>query len=176
VEVSNLLQELADHRITELPAYALQEPFRWLVDTTVISCLESGRLGKKDFYRMDNYVLRLRSETARKFIDALRIKLNSPVQYKGRFYSWDTLIGLKAQELANYILGRATDLDFDEPKPVLYRTDSEAIRDRILSMTIAEARKLGIRKNTRWYLQHRAKTSVPLKIYAKTRLILSTTA
>jgi CRISPR-associated protein Cas1 len=131
---------------------------------------------RKDFYRMDNYVLRLRPEGAKKLIDALRIRFNSPVRYKGKFYSWDTLIRLKAQELANHILGRGTDLDFDEPKPVLYRTDSEAIRNRILSLTRAEARKLGIRKNTRWYLQHRAKTSVPLKIYAKTRLILSTTA
>jgi CRISPR-associated protein Cas1 len=125
---------------------------------------------------MDNYVLRLRPEAVRKLIDALRIKFNSLVRYKGRSYSWDTLIRLKAQELANHILGKRTNLNFSEPKPVLHRTDSEAIRSRILSLTRAEARKLGIRKNTRWYLQHRAKNSVPLKIYAKTRSRLSTPA
>ena len=97
--------------------YDFQEPYRWIVDTTVISCLESGWFGKKDFYRMDNYVLRLRPEAARKLIDALRIKFNSPVRYEGRFYSWDTLIRMKAQELANYILDKKTDLDFGEPKP-----------------------------------------------------------
>ena len=76
-------------------------------------------------------------------MDALRIKFNSPVRYAGKFYAWDTLIRLKAQELSNYVLCRRNDLDFSEPRPVLHRTDSEAIRTRILSMTRAEARKRG---------------------------------
>jgi CRISPR-associated protein Cas1 len=149
--------------------YDFQEPYRGLVDTTVISCLESGWFGKKDFYRMDNYVLRLRPETARKFIDVLQIKLNSPVQYKGRFYSWDTLIRLKAQELANYVVGKRTNLDFGEPKQILDRTDSEAVRNRILSMTTADARKRGIRKNTLWYLQQRARRNKSFAIYNRIR-------
>jgi CRISPR-associated protein Cas1 len=153
--------------------YDLQEPYRWLVDTTVISCLESRQFGKKDFYRMDNYVLRLTPEAARRLIDALRIKFNSPVQYKGKFYSWDTLIRLRAQELANYVVGKRTNLDFGEPKPVLHRTDSEAIRNRILSMTTADGNKLGIRKNTLWYIQQHAKTEKSFRIYSKTRTKLS---
>jgi CRISPR-associated protein Cas1 len=165
---------LHEARQTKYPlVYDLQEPYRWLVDTTVISCLESCRFGKKDFYRMDNYVLRLRPEAARKFIDALRIKLNSPVRYGGKFYSWDTLIRLKAQELANYVVGKRADVDFGEPKPVLHRTDSEAIRSRILSLTTAEARKRGIRRNTLLYLRHRAKTEKPLRVYDKIRMRLS---
>jgi CRISPR-associated protein Cas1 len=97
--------------------YDLQEPYRWLVDTTVISCLESGWFAKKDFYRMDNYVLRLRPEAAKKFIDALRIKFNSAARYKGRSYSWDTLIRLKAQELANYLLGKRSSLCVGSSSP-----------------------------------------------------------
>ena len=118
---------------------------------------------------MDNYVLRLRPEAVRKFMDALRIKFNSPVQYKGKFYSWDTLIRLRAQELANYVVGKRTNLDFGEPKPVLHRTDSEAIRNRILSMTTADARKRGIRKNTMWYLRQRALTANDFNTYGKVR-------
>jgi len=98
----------------------------------VISCLESGRFGKKDFYRMDNYVLRLKPEAVKKLVHALRMKFNSPVRHAGKFYSWDTLIRLKAQELASYVLCRRTDLDFSEPEPVLHRTDSEAIRSGLL--------------------------------------------
>jgi CRISPR-associated protein Cas1 len=144
---------LHEARQTKYPlVYDLQEPYRWLVDMTVISCLESGRFGGKDFYRMDNYVLRLRSETVKKFIDALRIKFISPVRCARKLYSWDTVIRLKAQELANYIVGKKTDLSFDQPKPVLERGDSGAIRSRILSMTTTEARRRGIRKNTLWYL------------------------
>jgi CRISPR-associated protein Cas1 len=161
---------LHEARQTKYPlVYDFQEPYRWLVDTTVISCLESGWFGKRDFYRMDNYVLRLRPETARKFIDALRIKFNSPVQYKGRFYSWDTLIRLKAQELANYVVGKRTNLDFSEPKARLRRTDSAAVRNTILSLTLSEARNLGIRKNTLWYLQRRVCSEKSMNIYAKVK-------
>jgi CRISPR-associated protein Cas1 len=165
---------LHEARQTKYPlVYDLQEPYRWLIDTTVISCLENGQFGKKDFYRMDNYVLRLRPEAARKLIDVLRIRFNSTARYNGRFYSWDTQIRLKAQELAHYVLGKRADLDFGEPKPVLHRTDSEAIRSEILSMTAIEARKLGIRKNTLWHLHRRARSSAPLRIYGKTRAKLN---
>jgi CRISPR-associated protein Cas1 len=161
---------LHEARQTKYPlVYDLQEPYRWLVDTTVISCLESERFGKKDFYRMDNYVARLRPEAARKLIDALRIKSNSPVRYAGKLYSWDTVIRLKAQELANHALGKRIDLDFSKPKPALHRTDSEAIRSQIMSMTTTEARKLGIGRNTLWYLQRRAGSDRPFAIYSKVR-------
>lgn len=126
---------LHEARKTKYPlVYDLQEPYRWLVDTTVISCLESSRFDRKDFYRMDNYVLRLKTEAARKLIDALRIKFNSPVRHAGKLYSWDTLIRMKAQELANYILGRRTEPDFDKPRSNLDRSESEAVRNLILSL------------------------------------------
>ena len=75
---------------------------------------------------------------------------------------------MKAQELASYVLGTRTDLDFGEPKPVLHRTDSEAMRSRILSMTASEARKLGMRRNTLWHLQRHAKVEKSFRIYGKT--------
>lgn len=122
---------------------------------------------------MDNYVLRLRLEAARKFIDALRVRFNSPVRYAGKLYSWDNVIRLKAQELANHILGRRTDLDFSKPKPVLHRTDSEAIRNRILYMTTADARKRGIRKKALWHMQQRAREHKTFEIYSKVGTKLS---
>jgi CRISPR-associated protein Cas1 len=158
---------LHEARQTKYPlVYDFQEPYRWLVDTTVISCLESGHFGKKDFYRMDNYVLRLRPEAARKFIDALRIRFNAPVRYAGKLYGWDILVRLKAQELANHALGKRIDLDFDEPKPTLHRTDSEAIRNQIVSMTTGKARKRGLSKNTLWRLQKRVRTGKSFEIYS----------
>jgi hypothetical protein len=116
---------------------------------------------------MDNYVLRLRPEAARKLIDALRIKFNSPVRHAGKLYGWDTLIRLKAQELANYILGKRSGFNFDQPGPALDRSDSGAVRNLILSLTKAEARKRGIGKNTLWYLKSRAQSGEPFEIYAK---------
>jgi CRISPR-associated protein Cas1 len=159
---------LHEARQTKYPlVYDLQEPYRWLIDTTVISCLESDRFGKKDFHRMDNYVLRLGQEAAKKLIDALRTKFNSPVRHAGKFYNWDTVIRLKAQEVANYILSRRTELNFDRPKPNLEGSGFEAVRNLVLSLTTSEARKLGIRKNTLWYLQHRARSAKCFGTYSK---------
>jgi len=165
---------LHEARQTKCPlVYDLQEPYRWLVDTTVISCLESPRFSKKDFYRMDNYVLRLRPEATQRLIDALQIKFNSPIRYAGKLYGWDTLIRLKTQELANYVLGKRTGLDFEKPRSALDRSDSQAVRNLILSLTTADARKHGIEKNTLWYLQRRAKTGKSFGIYGKVRTKLS---
>ena len=163
------LHETSCYQTKQSLVYDFQELYRWLVDTTVVSCLESRQFGKKDFYRMDNYVLRLRPEAVRKFIDVLRIKFNSPVRHAGKLYGWDTVIRLKAQELANYVLEKRVDLDFGEPEPVLDRTDSEAIRNHIMSMTAAEARRYDIGKTTLWNLQQRVLTGRPIRIYSKVR-------
>jgi CRISPR-associated protein Cas1 len=80
---------------------------------------------------------------------------------------------MKAQELSNCVLGKIAGLDFCEPEPVLHRTDSEPIRNRILSMTTADANKLGIRKNTLWYIQQHVKTEKSFRIYRKIRTKLS---
>ncbi len=159
---------LHEARQTKYPlVYDLQEPYRWLVDTTVIECLEHEQFSKKDFYRMDNYVLRLKPDAVRKLVDALRLRLNSTVRYRSKFYTWDSLIRLKAQELANYILGRRTTLDLRDPAPTFSRDDSVVIRQRILAISQEEARKRGIRKNTLWYLQQRARAGRPFKVYRK---------
>jgi CRISPR-associated protein Cas1 len=165
---------LHEPRQTKCPlVYDLQEAYRWLVDTTVISCLESGHFGKRGFHRMDNYVLKLRPEAARRLVHALRIKFNSPVRHVGKLYTWDTIIRLKAQELSNYILSRRRCLDFSEPGPILHRTDSEVIRNRILFMTASDARRRGIRRNTLWYLKQRARQENRIETYAKITTKLS---
>src|SRR5208337_4080161 len=92
------LHEFSDYQTKQSLAYDLQEPFRWLVDMTVIECLEYERFSKRDFYRLDNYVLRLKPEAARKLLNSLRIKFNSTVQYRNKVYCWDTVMRLKCQE------------------------------------------------------------------------------
>ncbi|HYW01584.1 MAG TPA: CRISPR-associated endonuclease Cas1 [Candidatus Acidoferrum sp.] len=145
--------------------YDVMEPYRFLADTTVIECLEHDRFGRKDFYRLDNYVLRLKPEAVKKLLDALRIKFNSPVRYRNKLYGWDVIMRLKAQELAAFILNKRTTISFEEPRPVLQRDDSETLREAILSMSASEARRRGIRGNTLWYAQRRAKSREQFKIY-----------
>jgi CRISPR-associated protein Cas1 len=146
--------------------YDFMEPFRWLIDTTIIECLEYEHFSTKDFYRLDNYVLRLKPEAVKKLLAALQIKFNSTVQYRGKRYGWDTVMRLKCQELASYIFNRQSELDFESPSPLLPRDDSQAVKKRILSFSIADAGRLGIRKNTLWYLQKRSRTRKPLKTYS----------
>ncbi len=165
---------LHEARQTKYPlVYDVQEPYRWLVDTTVIEALEYERFSKTDFYRMDNYVLRLKPESVRKLLNALRIRFNSTVKHDGKYYSWDTILRLKTQELANYVLRKRSELSFEDPKPALSRADHAVVRDKIPSLTVAEARKRGIGKNTLWYLQRRASTEKPFRIYRNTRIRLA---
>jgi CRISPR-associated protein Cas1 len=163
------LHEFSDYQTKQSLAYDLQEPFRWLIDMTVIECLEYERFSRKDFYRLDNYVLRLRPEAVKNLLSALQIKFNSTTRYRSKYYGWSTVMRLKCQELASYILARRSELDFSDPCSVLPRDDSEAVRNRILFMSVAEARQLGIRKNTLWYMQQRARTSKPLRVYERVK-------
>jgi len=141
--------------------------FRWIVDVTVIESLEYDRFSKRDFYRLDNYVLRLKPEAVKKLLDALRIKFNCPVRYKDKLYGWDVIMRLKAQELAAFIINKRATISFEEPCPVLQRDDSETVREAILSLSAADARKLGIRRNTLWYSQQRVESQKPFRVYRK---------
>ncbi len=162
---------LHESRQTKYPlVYDLQEPFRWLTDTTVIECLEYNRFSKRDFYRLDNYVLRLKPEAVKKLLVALRLKFNSAVRYRDKFYAWDVVIRQKAQELATHIVSkRNSRLAFEEPRPLLRRDESLVVRKAILGMTAAEARKCGIRRNTLWYAQRRVVSGRFFNVYRKVR-------
>jgi len=141
------------------------EPYRFLADTTVIECLEYDRFSQKDFYRLDNYVLRLKPEAVKKLLGALRIKFNSPVRYKSKLFGWDVIVRMKVHELAAFLLDKRSTISFEQPQPTL--NDDSAIRKAVLSLSVGDARKLGIRRNTLWYAQKRAKSNSRLRVYQK---------
>jgi len=145
----------------------MMEVYRFLPDTAVIECLEHNHFSKKDFYRLDNYVLRLKPEAVKKLLEALRLKFNSSVRYKNKLYGWDVVLKLKAQELAAFILEKRSAVSFEEPRPVLQRDDSKTVREAILSLSAADARGLGIRRNTLWYAQQRVKSQKSFRVYRK---------
>jgi CRISPR-associated protein Cas1 len=150
--------------------YDLMEPYRWLVDTTIIECLECEQFIKKDFYRLNNYALRLRPEAVKKLLDALRIKFDCTVHYRNKFYRWDPVIRSKVQELAAFILSKRPTISFEEPQPVLNTNDSILLRTAILKMSRAEAKQQGIRRNTLWYARQRIRSGHPLKLYQKLKI------
>lgn len=163
------LHDFSDYQTKESLAYDLQEPFRWLVDLSVIQGFESKALDSHDFYFTgDDYRYRFELDAKRRFIQVLRERFNSGVSYKGRRMKWDTVIQEKTSELGKYLTGQSSKLDFSEPAPILEWTDNRLIREKILSLTQSEARKRGIGKSTLHYLRKNVENGVNLNIYNKT--------
>jgi CRISPR-associated protein Cas1 len=72
---------------------------------------------------------------------------------------------LKTRELARYILGKNKQIDFNSPNPEFNSIDSKELREKILSLTVSDAREIGINKSTLWYLQRRTQSRKSLQIY-----------
>jgi CRISPR-associated protein Cas1 len=162
------LHDVSNYQTKQSLVYDLQEPFRWLVDLTVLRAFESGILDLPDFYVTgDDYRFRFEPEAKQRFIDALREQFNSGVRYKGRLLKWDTVVQEKATELARYTSDRSDKLDFSEPTPTLERMDNRELRKTILNLTQAEARRRGIGKSTLHYLRINARRARPFTVRRK---------
>src|SRR5208337_281071 len=163
------LHDFANYQTKESLVYDLQEPFRWLIDVSVIQTFESKTLGPRDFYFTgDDYRYRFELDAKKRFIQVLREKFNIGVAYKGRKIKWGTVILEKTGELARYLSGRSSKLDFIEPVPILERFDSEELREQIKALTSEEAKKAGIDKSTLYTLRQHVRKEPPFKLYRKT--------
>jgi CRISPR-associated protein Cas1 len=169
------LHDVSDYQTKESLAYDLQEPFRWLVDLSVIQAFESKTLELHDFYFTgEDYRYRFEVETKRRFIEVLRERFNSGVKYKGRVLKWDTVIEQKTNELGRFLLGKLSTPDFTEPAPVLERTDSRRVREAILGLSQSEAREHGIGKSTLHYLRRNARGDHAFRVRSNVRKKLET--
>jgi CRISPR-associated protein Cas1 len=163
------LHEFSSYQTKQSLAYDLQEPFRWLVDLSVIQAFESETLALRDFYFTgDDYRYRFELDAKQRFIEVLRERFNSGVVYKRGAMKWDTVIQEKTGELRKYLTGRSGSLDFSEPAPTLERIDSHLMREMILSLTESEARRRGIGKSALHYLRRNASRGESFKAYART--------
>ena len=155
---------------SKLPlAYDLQEPFRWIVDLSVLEVLRDGKLDRKaDFIVTENYHIRLRPKAAKALMDRLSANMNRKVTVGGRNYSYETLILESARKLARTLLDPKVRFDLSVPFAVgesgQVETETAA---KISSMTYAQARELGISKAGLWDMKRRARDGKPLKLYRK---------
>ena len=78
---------------------------------------------------MDNYVLRLLPEAVKHYLEIIRGSFSSLVPYRGKNYHRDTIIQLKAQELARFIICKTEQINFDEPAPNLAKEDTGALEE-----------------------------------------------
>jgi CRISPR-associated protein Cas1 len=170
---AGFLHDFSNYQTKQSLVYDLEEPFRWLVDMTVVRAFESGNLDVPHFYFTgDDYRYRFDVEAKTRFINLLREQFNSGVSYKGRDLKWDTVIEQKTIELGQYLTGKRPSLEFGVPSPRLDRLDRYELRAKILTLTSSEAKCLAIRRSTLHYIRRRALGNKPFKVYKPTQLRL----
>ena len=145
-------------------AYDLQEPFRFLVDLTVINLVENGTMDKKDFIVTENYNLRLRGIGGKKVANEFSNLLHKPVSYGDKQTTWGSILLLKTRELAHYLTGKTRELDFVCLEFGGKRVDSQEIRQKILGISYADWKKLGFSKGTLHYMKQNAKSDKPFTL------------
>jgi CRISPR-associated protein Cas1 len=150
-------------------AYDLQEPYRFLVDFAVISLIESERMETKDFIRTESYSLRLRPSGAKKLTEEINLWFNKRVSYQGNMTMWSYAMFLKTRELAQYLVGKRQETDFVEPQYETKRQDTSDIRQKILSISYSDWKKLGFSKGTLHYMKQNAKADKPFTLNAHVR-------
>ncbi len=156
---------------SKLPlAYDLQEPFRWLVDLSVLEVLRDGKLDrKKDFIVTENYHVRLRPTAAKILIERFSANMNRKVTIGGRNFAYETLVQEATRKLARHLTDQKVRFDLSSPfaveKAGYVGSD---LKDRAASLTYAKARELGISKAGLWDLKRRASEGKPLRLYRKT--------
>lgn len=163
--------ELKDSRDSLI--YDLMEPFRWLVDLSVIQLLEEKKLKKSSFICTENFNIRLREGTVKALIEKVKVNFNMKVDYKGKNWSYENILLDMVRSMANYIEGKTFTFTLNIPDLELSRVDDVDLKDKIMSMTIEERRRLGIRRNTLWYMRKNIEKGQKVKIYEKVMSKLS---
>jgi CRISPR-associated protein Cas1 len=164
------LHDFSDYQTKESLVYDLQEPFRWLVDLTVIHAFESERLNLHDFYFTgDDYRYRFEAEAKQRFIDLIRERFNAGPAYKGRVLKWDTVIEQRTEELGRFLTGKTSGLDFEVPALSLDRQDNKELRAKILTLTASQARRLSLGRSTLHELREKSRSGKSFKLYAGSR-------
>jgi len=130
----------------------------------VINGHEKKVFAKNDFIRTESYVIRLKTKGIEKLMELLNTQFAVKVKYKNQNWQWSSIIDLKAQELANYLLGKRKDIDFCTPSYKLDRIDNKELRDKILAISYSEWKKLGYSKGSLNYLKKNAKSDKPFYI------------
>lgn len=153
--------------------YDLQELFRWLIDLSVIQLLEEKKLKKSDFIVTENYHVRLREQTAKKLIEKIKLNMNAKVEFKGRNATYQTILYGNVQTLAHFIAGKSKQLSFVVPHLPIKRNDTIDLKQRILSITPQERKRLGISKSGLWYQKKKIEEGKTIKVYDKVLMRLT---
>ena len=154
---------------SKLPAvYDLQEPFRWLVDLSVVETIAGRQLDRKgDFITTENYHIRLRPHAIGLLAERLSENINRAVAFGGQRRTFDAILFETARKLARHLLGQSKRLDLNFPFGAFDGAVDRQTAESILVLSPEERKALGIRANTFHYLKRRAAEGKPVRLYGK---------
>ncbi len=95
--------------------------------------------------------------------------MNNKVTYKGKSMMWSYVLLLKTRELAHYLVEKRKTIDFSHPHYAVERQDSEDVRQKILSISYTDWKKMGFSKGTLYYMKENAKDEKPFTLNAHVR-------
>jgi CRISPR-associated protein Cas1 len=111
--------------------------------------------------------MRLRESGAKLLIEKIRLNFNHKVPYKGKHFAYQNILFDNIQQLANFISDKSRKMEFVVPKMEINRDDTILLRQKLLSMTPEQRKKLGINKSTLWYIKKNLQSKDKIKIYDK---------
>lgn len=129
-------------------------------------------MDNKDFIRTESYSLRLKPSGTKKITEEFNNWMNKKVAYKKQSVMWSYALLLKTRELAQYLVEKRKTIDFSKPTYSVERHDSEEIRQKILSISYSDWKKMGFSKGTLHYMKKNAEVdkSVTLNAHVRERL------
>ncbi|NDB51930.1 MAG: CRISPR-associated endonuclease Cas1, partial [Nitrososphaeria archaeon] len=124
-------------------------------------------LQKSDFIVTESYHMRLRESGAKLLIEKIRINFNRKAPYKDKNSTYQNILYDNVQQLANFISDKNKRIEFVVSKMEINRDDTVLLRQKLLSMTPEQRKKLGINKSTLWYIKKNLQSKDKIKIYDK---------
>jgi CRISPR-associated protein Cas1 len=98
--------------------YDVIEPFRFLVDYTIVINQDQLRNIGRTTFKIGGYVfpLFINPSAKNQMHFLLYRSLNHKIYYKGKFYPWTSIITLKLRELGSYLEGKNKEFTFGKPE------------------------------------------------------------
>jgi CRISPR-associated protein Cas1 len=142
------------------------------VDKAIIEALKRNLFKKGHFLRTDDYIIRIRPDAVKKLLNEIDKQFSVQVKCGSRQEQWGNIIGIKAQELSNYLVEKRKTLDLASPSSSIDRVDSADLRQKIMNMTFRQWRDLGYITGTLHQLKKKVEENKPFTLnqHVKSRL------
>ena len=157
---------LSETAASKLPVVCdLQEPFRWLVDLSVIETIAGRQLDRKaDFLTTENYHIRLRPHAIGLLAERLGENFNRTAPFGGQRRTLDAILFETARKLARHLLGQSKKLVLNFPFGAFDGAIDTQAAETISALTYSDARKLGISKAGLRDMKRRAAEGKPVRL------------